>query len=279
MSLVKTLAKVAIGVAVAKGVGSMVQGGQTRGGRQADGGLFGGAHSPNTGTAGGGLEDLLGQVLGGGGTPGAGQGGLGGLLDGLSQMSQPGAATAGTGGGLDDLLGGLSKQMGGLPGGASGGLGGLIGALGGALAGGGSTGGFAENLNKAMREPEASLKTTNDQEAAAALMLKAMIQAAKSDGKFDEGEQEKILERLGDISAEERAFLQRELKAPVDIEGLARETPRAMAPQVYAMSVMGIDLDSQAEAQYLHTFGQALGLDQNTMNAIHQQMGAPVLYS
>jgi len=44
MSMLGTLAKVAIGVAVAKGVGSMVSRGRTGGG--AGGGLFGGAHSP-----------------------------------------------------------------------------------------------------------------------------------------------------------------------------------------------------------------------------------------
>lgn len=102
MSLMKTLAKVAIGVAIAKGVGAMVQGakggsvagrGSTYGGGSASGG------SRTAGAAPGGLEDLMGQVLGGrakppgkasapagGATTDGGDpfGGLGGVLEQLA---------------------------------------------------------------------------------------------------------------------------------------------------------------------------------------------------
>ncbi len=45
------------------------------------------------------------------------------------------------------------------------------------------------------------------------------------------------------------------------------------------MSLMAIDLDSNNEAKYLHELGQAMGIDAQTSNQIHQQVGAPVLYS
>ncbi len=57
-----TLAKVAIGVAVAKGVSSMM--GKKASGSAGSGGTFGGTHSPGR-TQGGGLEDMMGEVLGG----------------------------------------------------------------------------------------------------------------------------------------------------------------------------------------------------------------------
>ncbi len=88
MSLLKTLAKVAVGIAVAKGVGGLMKKGS--GGQQAPTG------------SGGGLGDLLGQLGGGAGGQG---GGLGDLLGKLG-----GSASGQAGGGLGDLLGQLGGQ-------------------------------------------------------------------------------------------------------------------------------------------------------------------------
>jgi uncharacterized membrane protein YebE (DUF533 family) len=44
------------------------------------------------------------------------------------------------------------------------------------------------------------------------------------------------------------------------------------------MSVMGIDLDSKREAEYLHALAQGLGIDHQSVNAIHQKLGVPTLY-
>ncbi|MEC8582590.1 MAG: DUF533 domain-containing protein, partial [Pseudomonadota bacterium] len=54
-------------------------------------------------------------------------------------------------------------------------------------------------------------------EADAALMLRAMIQAAKADGHIDEQEKAAILDVVGDDATEEDiAFLKAELSAPLD---------------------------------------------------------------
>ena len=71
-------------------------------------------------------------------------------------------------------------------------------------------------------EPEVA--PTPQEEDAAGLMLKAMIQAAKSDGKIDEAEKQKLLANLGDVSEAERDFVNREISAPVDVQALAFET-------------------------------------------------------
>jgi uncharacterized membrane protein YebE (DUF533 family) len=110
-------------------------------------------------------------------------------------------------------------------------------------------------------------------------MLRAMIQAAKSDGRIDAAEQRKLLGNLGDVSAEERRFVEAEMQAPVDVAGLARQVPRGLEPQVYTMSVMAIDLDNRNEAQYLHQFASALGLDAARVNQIHARLGVPQLYA
>ena len=45
------------------------------------------------------------------------------------------------------------------------------------------------------------------------------------------------------------------------------------------MSILGIDLDNQNEAQYLHSLATEMGIDQATSNAIHAKLGVPQLYS
>ncbi len=283
MSLMKTLAKVAIGVAVAKGASSMMnkQGGargagglggllgglaSAAGGGAGGGTPFGGAHSPG-GSAGGGVQDMLGGLLGGAQGGAGGAGGLGGLLE------QLGGASGG-GGGLQDMLGGLAGAAGG---------GGLLGSLAGAMQNRptSNTASFGEVLNSSFDQtPQAPIEPSADQEAAAALMLRAMIQAAKSDGKFDDAEQEKLVGQLGgDVDQEEASFVRSEMQKPVDVQSLINDTPNGLGPQVYAMSLLAIDLDSQNEAQYLHSLAQGYGLDPAQVNDIHAQLGVPSLYT
>ncbi|MCB2116724.1 MAG: tellurite resistance TerB family protein [Rhodobacteraceae bacterium] len=297
MSLMGTLAKVAIGVAVAKGVGSMIQ--KSGGGSAGSGGTFGGKYSP--GGSGGGLEDMMGEILGGKSTKTSGRtadtgggsifggsgGGIGDFLEELGGKGQSGGTvTRGTqGGGLDDLLGGiLGGGQGSAPSGGGLGdlLGGLLGgALGGAAGGASGRGGsFGDILNQSFgNRGEPSVQPTREQDAMAGLMLRAMIQAAKADGKVDADEQKKLLGNLGDISAAEKRFVEGELQAPVDVQGLARQVPKGLEAQVYTMSVMAIDLDNRNEAQYLHQLATAMGIDQRSVNQIHARLGVPALYA
>lgn len=311
MSLMKTLARVAAGVMLAKGIGGMMQQQsrqQTGRARPTGGGILGDLLGQSQrggqigGAQGGGLGDILGQVLGGGqssGGAGTGRryggpnsqganGGLGGMLD---QMTRSSRATrtgsAPSGGGLGDLFGGLAG------GAAAGGLGGVLGDL---LGGGNSRqsqGGlarqgaqerndasFGEVFNDAMvRQDEPEVAPTPEQNAVAGLMLKAMLQAAKSDGKIDEQEKQRLLGQVGDLGEEEKQFIREQMAAPVDAAGLAREVPKGMEEQVYLMSLMAIDFDNEREAQYLHALAEGMGLDQQKVNAIHQQVGVQNLYS
>ncbi len=325
MSLVGTLAKIAIGVAVAKGVTALTKKGAAA--NPGSGSVFGSAAEP---AGGGDLGSVLGGMLGGGqGTQsqrnaGQASGGLGGLLDQLaggaqSQQSQTGGLgdllgslaggasqgrSAGQAGGLGDLLGGLtggssnqqSGQAGGLGdllggllgaaggAGASGGLGGLLGALAGAAGGAGAAPSNDQSLGSVLNssfnnQGEPDVEPTPTQNAAAAVMLAAMIQAAKSDGKIQQEEKDKLLGNLKDASADEMAFVQAQLAAPVSIPTLVAHVPNGLQAQVYTMSVMAINLDSQAEAQYLNDLAKALGIDPQSVNQIHAQLGVPGLYA
>lgn len=270
MSLMKTLAKVAIGVAVAKGASAMMN----RGGGTSGGGLMGALGGAGGAGGAGGLmgalggaggANALGSLLGGAG----GQAGLGGLLEQLG-----GGAAGGAGSGLNAMLGGLA---------GSAGAGGLLGGLAGAMQQrpASNNASFGQVLNSAFDDnPEPAIEPTADQEALAALMLRAMIQAAKSDGQLDEAEQEKLIGQMGgDVDAEEAAFLRAEMQKTVDANAIVQDTPQGMGPQVYAMSLLAIDLDNQNEAQYLHALAQGFGMDAAAVNDIHAQMGVPSLYT
>ncbi|MDB6178576.1 tellurite resistance TerB family protein [Paracoccus sp. Z330] len=304
MSLMKSLARVAAGVMVAKGVGAMMksrqQGSQaaSRGQQQGSGGLLDSLLGSNTNGQTGSLSDTLGQVLGGrgagsgrpyGGAQSAGaQGGLGGLLDGLTNR-----ARSGGGGGLSDILGQLTGGSRPAGGSGSGGLGDLLGGLLGGAAGGAAMGGlarkdaqdsndasFGELFNDAVaRNDEPEIAPTAEQNAVAGLMLKAMIQAAKSDGKIDEAEKQRLLGHLGDeLDEDERQFIREQMAAPVDATALAQEVPNGLEAQTYLMSLLAIDFDNQEEAQYLHNLAQALKLPPEAVNQIHQEVGVTQLY-
>ena len=255
MSLVGTLGKVAMGVLVAKGVGK----------------VMGGAQS-----GGGGLGGLLGGLTGGAG--GQSGGGLGGLLGGLTGGNQ---AQSG-GGGLGGLLGGLTggNQSGG------GGLGGLLESLGGAATGGaagGAGGGIGDLLNSVLtgngNAPASAPAPTATQNDEAQVLIRAMLNAAKSDGKFDKAEEEKIRQQLGEISQEEAAIVNQAMSEPFDAQRFIASVPRGMEQQVYLMSLLAIDLDSREEAQYLDQLAKGFNISQQQSNAIHQKLGAPTLYN
>ncbi|NSX56385.1 DUF533 domain-containing protein [Parasulfitobacter algicola] len=121
---------------------------------------------------------------------------------------------------------------------------------------------------------------TDEDEQVASLMLRAMIQSAKSDGVIDDDEKTQIMETLDDDADNaDIAFVKSQLKAPVDIDALAADTPVDLREQVYSMSLMAIEVDTPAEARYLNDLAQALMLDQTTVNALHYDMGVDPLYS
>jgi Protein of unknown function (DUF533) len=298
MSLGKTLLKVAIGVAVVKGMSSLAKGGM--GGAAAE--------APGTGKTyaqpKGGLEDIMGEILGGGRARST-DNGSGDLLDQLGGGTRSRTTPSGRGSGdlLDQITGGgsgdrsvpkvdRSGQKGQTAGRGAGRIGdtlqppsrpsrqnapsgGLEDLLGGAA--GGGLGGLLESIlggaaggSLAPQERETEL--------AAALALRAMIQAIKADGTMDAAEKQKLIGQLGEATRDEVAFVQAELERPVDVDGLVRQVPNGMEEQVYLASLMAIDLDNQKEAQYLAALAQALELRPAEVNALHDRAGAPRIF-
>jgi len=243
-------------------------------------GILGGQAAGGTaGSAGGGLGDLLGGVLGGGrgGSAAGGMGGLGEILGGAL-----GGGRSTSGGGLGDLLGGL--------------LGGSAGGGTGTRSGGGNAG-MAILATIAMaalknwtdgRRAQAAMAPdtagfaapeleTMTEPATAELIVRAMISAAKADGEVSEDEIQRIVGRIGadGLSEEEKQFMIAELRRPLDLAALVAEVPNEMvAVEVYAASLLAIELDTPAEAAYLRQLAQALRLDGATLSRLHEITGA-----
>lgn len=220
-------------------------------------------------------SNILGSVIGAvtGGSGQSSGGGLGGLVG--SMLGGSGGRQAQ--GGLGDLLGSLLGGAGGQQA-ASGGLGDLIGMAMNQF--GAAQQGNTQQARNEMRNEMPRGTDFQRMEDQATILIKAMINAAKSDGRVDREEQDKIVGRLGnEVTPDEVDFVRGEMAATLDVQSFARSVPRGLEHQVYAMSLTAIDLDTNKEAQYLHQLAQAMGITPETCNQIHQQLGAPQLYT
>ena len=122
-----------------------------------------------------------------------------------------------------------------------------------------------------------AIQPTPTQEEQARIILKAMINAAKADGHMDEQEQANIVKHIGDVSADEIAFVKAEMAAPLDLQGVINSA-KGIESEVYLMSLMTINLDNQEEAHYLDQLAKGLGISQQAANEFHDKVGAPKLY-
>ncbi len=104
------------------------------------------------------------------------------------------------------------------------------------------------------------------------ILLKAMVNAAKADGHIDENERNKIMEFMGDMSKVEKMFVEQELQKELHIEEFLREIPKGMEKQVYYMSLFAIDLDNEAEREYLEMLSNRLNLPYHVVDSIHESL-------
>jgi len=104
------------------------------------------------------------------------------------------------------------------------------------------------------------------------ILLKAMIYAAKVDNVIDEVEREKIMEFMGNMSKVEQMFVEQELQKELKVEEFLKEIPKGMEKQVYYMSLFAINLDNEAERNYLELLSTKLNLPYATVDSIHESL-------
>ena len=254
------------------------------------------------GSGGGMLQQIMAQLGGGaqqgnpnnplGGLTGPGgpsasspaQGGLGGMLGNFAEMAKraAGSPRQELGNNNPAAVGGLGALAGALMGGGRGAMGGGLMAVLGSLA-------YSALQNQGAGTASASpvsgapgpMAPNNqaDMQRKATLLVRAMIQAAKADGQVDQQETQRIMGKLDEHGHdnEARDFVASEMRHPIDIAGLARDvtTPQE-ATEVYAASLMAIEVDAQAELDYLADLARALNLPSSAVTQIHSALGISV---
>ncbi|MBV7574719.1 tellurite resistance TerB family protein [Pseudomonas sp. PDM32] len=234
-------------------------------------------------------SDLLEQLLragqgsmaqqgGGGASAQGGLGDLGGLLGGLLGGGA-GAGAGGGGAGLGGLLGGLlggGSPMGGAPQSRSGG-----GTNYAALA---SLGMMAFQAYQAWQRSQASapqeaprtvdLLAGPEAEEHSHAILRALIAAAKADGRIDDSEKQMISTEIGRHTDDPQLqqWLDDEVAKPLDPNEVAQSaTDPGMASEMYLASVMLVDDQQDAERNYLDELAAALQIEPELQLHLEQQ--------
>ncbi len=104
-----------------------------------------------------------------------------------------------------------------------------------------------------------------------------MINAAKADGAIDQAELQKIVGKFEEdgLTEEDKKFFMKESSSPLDLNGViasAGERPE-MAAQIYAASLLAIEVDTQHEQQYMQQLAKGLRLPSSTVSYIEQTLG------
>ena len=240
-------------------------------------------------------DDILGSLLGSlasgksGGDTGDLLGSLGKMLEGSQTQSKETQASSG---GIGDLLGGILDNKA-----ASGAIGALVGSLlgggSGAVKGAVGGGGMAMLASLAMAALKNSGQATSDEsnifkelakpleeqnlEDDAQIIVKAMINAAKADGQIDKSEIDKIIGKLDDdgLEQKEKEFFMTEANKPMNMAAVvssANNNPE-MAAQIYAASMLAIEVDTDAEKRYMHQLASGLRLNAQVVAYINRTMG------
>ncbi|MBC8049422.1 MAG: tellurite resistance TerB family protein [Chitinophagales bacterium] len=241
------------------------------------------------------LKNAMGQPQGA--TEGGGMPDLGGILDQLKGLQGSeiidrvkgaagemyGQTKEGVQGGNPLAVGGLAALAGAILGGGRGALGGAVGA--GALAILAKVAYEAMQKNKGaatqgelplgLRDPETPAEE-KVLEARAGLVLQAMINAAKADGDIDKREMDKISGKLEELGADKATidFVHQKMQGPADLMGLVRAVPDTeTGMQVYAASLLAIEVDTPAERDYLKQLSSGLKLDPTAVATVHKMLG------
>ncbi len=115
-------------------------------------------------------------------------------------------------------------------------------------------------------------------EALGLTLIRAMVAAARADGRLDAREQQAIDTQVAalDLSPSEKAMLRSQLAEPVDMASLvaAARTPE-IAAEIYTASLLAIDVDTAAERAYLEMLAARLGLPQELVASIHLELEVP----
>ncbi len=118
---------------------------------------------------------------------------------------------------------------------------------------------------------------TAGQEKLALTLVRAMIAAARSDGRLDAQESQAIFQRIESLglAPEDQALLVAEMGHPVDMDAIVNSaTSPEIAAEVYLASLLAVDVDTPAEKSYLAMLAARLNLAPDLVAELHRQVEA-----
>lgn len=130
-------------------------------------------------------------------------------------------------------------------------------------------GGAPDKLPPPLPKTEASPER---QETEAVILIRAMVQAAKSDGTFSEEEQRAILEKMGGQSPGAVEFLRREFAKPVNARELAWSVPIGLEAKTYLIALTATNPDTAAEKTFLEELAHGLRLGPEARRELESQV-------
>ena len=213
------------------------------------------AASSRMSNASGGIQDLLGSLLGAGQSV-------------KQKVGGDNLAAGGIGALLGALMGGSnSTTMNSL----GGGMMGLLGALSGSMSG---KSGVTSQASQQDYAREYTQPSPEQQNSDAEIIITAMIDAAKCDGQVDPAELSRIMDTMksSGIGQEGVNYVIQKLQGPMETAKIlsAVNGRPELAAQVYSASLMAIDVDTEAERQYLAKLANAMGLSPAVVRNIEQ---------
>lgn len=129
-------------------------------------------------------------------------------------------------------------------------------------------------------EGSAFVPAENDsagQEALGLTLVRAMIAAARSDGRLDAQESQAIFQRIESLGldSESQALLVAEMGRPVDMDELvACATSPEVAAEIYIASLLAINVDTAAEESYLNMIAARLNIPPEFATELRRQVEA-----
>jgi uncharacterized membrane protein YebE (DUF533 family) len=128
----------------------------------------------------------------------------------------------------------------------------------------------------------AFMPAVNDQGGQAQLgltLVRAMMAAARADGRLDAKESQAIFQRIEslELTPDIKAMLVEEMGKPVDIDAIVQSaTTPEVAAEIYIASLLAIDVDTVEEQSYLGMLAARMRLSQDLVSELHRQVDTQV---
>lgn len=120
----------------------------------------------------------------------------------------------------------------------------------------------------------------NGQAQLGVILVRAMMAAARADGRLDAKESQAIFQRIEtlDLAPDVKAMLVEEMGKPVDIDAIVQSaTSQELAAEIYIASLLAIDVDTVEEQSYLNMLAARMKLPRELVNQLHQEVDGQVV--